>query len=57
MDTFKLLEKQFETLAKLTRSSFTLTCESPGCQNDISDEGYIIIGDKKICNVCVDHLN
>lgn len=56
MDTLTLLSNQFDTLTKLTRSSFSQKCESPNCNADISDEGYVIIGDKKICTVCMDHL-
>jgi hypothetical protein len=40
----------------MTSQNLLITCDSPGCKEDISDEGYIIIGDKKVCNVCVDHL-
>lgn len=51
---YSLLSNQFETLENLTRTSFSLKCDD--CGSDISDEGYIIVGEKKLCNVCVDHL-
>jgi len=49
---FPVMEKQMETLTELTKQSFKPKCEF--CGTIIEDEGYIIMGDKNICTVCMD---
>jgi len=48
-----LLTQQFSTLQDLIKSSYLPHCDY--CQVSMEDEGWIIIGSKKICNVCLDH--
>lgn len=50
---YQVMEKQMETLAVLTRQSFKPRCDF--CGIVIENEGYIIMGSKNICTVCMDH--
>lgn len=51
---FPVMEKQMEKLTELTKQSFKPKCGF--CGRTIEDEGYIIMGGKNICTVCMDHF-
>ena len=50
---YPVMEKQMEALTELTQRSFKPKCGF--CGTIIEDEGYIIMGGKHVCTVCMDH--
>ena len=48
-----LLTQQFDTLQDLIKSSYAPHCDN--CGRSMNNEGWIIMGIKKVCGICMDH--
>lgn len=48
-----VITDQFNTLQELVKSSFGPHCDQ--CGRNMMEEGWLILGSKKVCGPCMDH--
>lgn len=55
LDSLTILTSQFTFLQDAIKSSYGPHCDN--CDKSLLQEGYLIMGTKKLCGPCMDHAN